>query len=497
MSNSEKKISNKKLTPSSPHAWVTSTYFAEGFPYTLVNTIAEALFTEFGASLKVIGLTSIFHLPWNLKFLWGPYLDEYACKRRWLLWTELFLFITILGLALSVTLPDVVVLSVASVFFLLMAFLSATHDIAIDGYYLEALDKTDQSRFVGYRVAAYRVAMLVAGGLLLIIVKYFGWFLTFLIAGFIFASIALYHYFYLPKIEQEKKSFKQLARDLFKPRSLKWFFLCVALIIAIKILISSDAFSTWFTNVAALKQGSFSDWIGISLLAAMIGLFLLRNKLKEKLFGADSFYAKAFLDFLEQPRVFYALAFIILFRVGESFLLKMRYPFLKSIGMSISEIGFATGVLGLFASVGAAILGGFLIARHGLKFWIWPFVIVQNALNLLYMWLAGHHAAIGGADVAKWIVNSVITIEAAGAGFGTAVFTVYIMRCCRPNYKAAHMAIVTALMSVGFTIAGISSGFIAETTGFTQYFFVTFLATIPAMVLIFKIPHLTIQPRNS
>ena len=118
-------------------AWVTSTYFAEGFPYSVVNNLAEILFKEMGASLQAIGLTSLFHLPWNLKFLWGPFLDSYESKRRWLVGTEVALSAVLLALAWIA--HDRASLAALSVCFLLVAILSATHDMAIDGYYLEAL----------------------------------------------------------------------------------------------------------------------------------------------------------------------------------------------------------------------------------------------------------------------------------------------------------------------------------------------------------------------
>ena len=98
------------------------------------------------------------------------------------------------------------------------------------------------------------------------------------------------------------------------------------------------------------------------------------------------------------------------------------------------------------------------------------------------------------SDGASWLawapLTAVVLAEHAGAGLGTAVFMVYIMRTCDPSHKAAHMAIVTALMSLGFTLAGVLSGFLAESLGFTLYFGFTFVATIPGMALIFFIPHL-------
>ena len=113
-------------------------------------------------------------------------------------------------------------------------------------------------------------------------------------------------------------------------------------------------------------------------------------------------------------------------------------------------------------------------------------MLCQNLLNLLYMVVAfGDPSQTSTATL-----SFVIIAENLGSGLGTAVFMVYIMRCAAPSHRAAHMAIVTALMSVGFTAAGVTSGFLAEAIGYANYFGFTFLATIPSMVLIPFIPHL-------
>ncbi len=101
MSASEENAPKSPSRWRSPHLWVSSTYFAEGFPYSVVHSLADILFKEMGASLQAIGLTSLFHLPWNLKFLWGPFLDGFATKRRWMIWTEVALSILLVVLAFA------------------------------------------------------------------------------------------------------------------------------------------------------------------------------------------------------------------------------------------------------------------------------------------------------------------------------------------------------------------------------------------------------------
>ena len=148
------------------------------------------------------------------------------------------------------------------------------------------------------------------------------------------------------------------------------------------------------------------------------------------------------------------------------------------------ELGHGTFVA---ASILATIIGGRLIARDGLRRWIWPFVLAQNVLNLLYMGLA---AVPEPSSISPWAIGAVITAEHVGSGLGTAVFMVYLMRTCDPAHKAGNFAIVSALMSLSFTLAGVFSGFLATALGFANYFAFTFLATIPSMVLIPFVPYL-------
>ena len=114
-------------------------------------------------------------------------------------------------------------------------------------------------------------------------------------------------------------------------------------------------------------------------------------------------------------------------------------------------------------------------------------MLAQNLLNLLYV---GLDRSVQSGPVAMSTVTAVITIEHFGEGLGTAVFMVYLMRCCDPAHKAAHMAILTALMSVSFTFAGVASGFMAEAWGFAPYFAFCFAATLPGMLLIPFLPYL-------
>ncbi|MFA6380749.1 MFS transporter [Acidithiobacillus sp.] len=175
--------------------WISSTYYAEGLPYSLVQQVSVQFFTYAGASLQVIGLLSFFGLPWNLKLFWSPLIDLFADKKRWLVVMEIVLG----GVAALLIWPaQHLNLDLAAKIFMLMAFLSATHDMSVDGYYIQTLSPSDQAAFSGLRVAAYRIAMLVGNGVLVIIAGWISWIACFLTAAAMIWGLAAFHQRALP-----------------------------------------------------------------------------------------------------------------------------------------------------------------------------------------------------------------------------------------------------------------------------------------------------------
>ncbi|CDQ10390.1 MFS transporter [Acidithiobacillus ferrivorans] len=176
-------------------SWIVSTYYAEGLPYSLVQQVSVQFFTSAGASLQIIGLLSFFGLPWNLKLFWSPLIDLFANKKRWLIVMEIILGAVT---ALLVWPAQHLNLDLATKIFVLMAFMSATHDMSVDGYYIQILNPSDQAAFSGMRVAAYRVAMLVGNGALVILAGWASWTACFLTAAAMMWGLAAFHKHILP-----------------------------------------------------------------------------------------------------------------------------------------------------------------------------------------------------------------------------------------------------------------------------------------------------------
>ena len=189
-----------------PWYYIPTTYFAEGLPYMIVNSLAVIIYKKMGVSNTLIAFwTSWLYLPWVIKMLWGPLIDMYSTKRSWIIWTQALMCGAIAAAALSLKTPQF--LYVSMVCFMGVAFLSAPHDIAVDGFYMLSMDDKKQAFFVGIRAFCYRLAMLFSSGALVMLAGRIetrtgdipaGWTQVLLLAAAIMGLLFVYHRVFLP-----------------------------------------------------------------------------------------------------------------------------------------------------------------------------------------------------------------------------------------------------------------------------------------------------------
>ena len=377
--------------------------------------------------------------------------------------------------------------------FLIGSFLAATHDIAIDGYYLEALDTKGQSRFVGYRVMAYRIAMMTGTGLIVTIGTTAGWHYAFSTAGILLGAIGLYHLLFLPRCEKQHAPIKDLLPSLLKVRFITGTSITAAIILSIRMFTESEQYKLWKGNYPFLKDFGFAGWISVLLLTGLVGVTTQRNRIRSAIQrNSDSFYARAFITFMDRKYIGLILSFIILLRTGEFLLSSMVSPFMVDLGLEV-HFGWISAAVGLPASIGGALWGGWLISRYSLKKMIIPFLLAQNVTNLVYMGLAfsltafigkriqGEEFFIGVANLIN--VAAVHGFDQFAGGLGTAVLMTFLMRICGGEFKAAHFAIGSGLMSLSGLFTGVASGFLAASLGYGLFFGFSFLLSIPGMIL--------------
>lgn len=307
-------------------AWVPTLYFAQGLPYALVVTVSVIMYKRLGVSNADIGLyTSFLYIPWVIKPLWSPFVDLKSTKRNWFLGMQLLASVALL--AIGLTLPTNIFFVTSLACFWMVAFASATNDIATDGYYMIGLTEDRQSFFVGLRSVFYKLANVTGQGLLVVLAGFLeghygdntkAWSYTMICAALLMLLLTVSNFFVAPKFEGSQ------AITLEKPKG----FL--------------EVFTTFFK-----KRG-----MGMAL---------------------------AFI-------LFFRLGESQLVKMASPFLLDPTSA--GGLGYTTSEVGTIYGTIGvIFLTIGG-ILGGILISRQGLKKWMLPMLISLNAPNALYALLA-------------------------------------------------------------------------------------------------------------
>lgn len=380
--------------------WTITTYFAEGLPFSIVHQVSAELFTAVGASLVAVSYTSFYGLAWNLKFLWSPLVDRYGTLRRWIVAAELLVALTLVVAATRAGEANIAPVALALV---AVAFLGATQDVAVDGYYLAALDRPAQASLSGTRVAAYRVALLVGKSGLVALAGLVSWRVSFLAGAAIMAGLAGAH------------------RLMLKP----------------------------------LRGAEKGEARGPA--------------------AAVSAFVGSFRSFLRKPKIAIVLAFVLTFKAGDALLFNMSVPFLKSLGLDTEMRGLLSAP-SLVASVAGTWIGGVWIRRASLSKTLGPIAMLQAFAIPLYSALAVLRPSFWGIAVA-------VSIEQLIAGLGNAALLVFLMRRSEGEHRTAHFAIGTALMSVPVTLAGLVSGHLAGSLGFTRFFLLAFIAAVPGVLL--------------
>lgn len=515
------KLKNEKLQKD--YVWTFSTYFTEGFPYAIIRSVTPYFLRDSGVALENVGLTSLYGLPWTLKFLWGPWVDEYSTKRRWLISMQMMLFVIFMSAAFFVPLGNSV--TVIAVLFLGGSFVAATHDIAIDGYYMEALDKEGQAKYVGYRTMAYRIAWMTGNGVIVTVGISYSWFLAFFSAAILFGIFLLFHIRFLKEVQKPIHKIKALFIRALRLKTLMFSAVLIGVIAGLQIFFKSAAYKYLKVQVPFLAKMRFGHWVAILLLLGLVLVGLFRNKLKALVLkDPDSNYSRAFVKFMDQKKIGLILSFIIFLRLGEWTLSHMVSPFFYDGGVKY-HVGWLSAGVGLPLSIIGAVFGGWMISRYSLKKVLWPFILAQNFTNIIYMFLAVHllpflqvNPVFKDYNNCAYILNTgwstlfnysfpMVEYVSAGSwdlllvagthgfdqfagGLGTAALMTYLMRICHKDFKAAHYAIGSGLMNLTAPFSGVLSGLIAGWLGFAWLFGLSFVVSIPAMLLIPFLPNL-------
>lgn len=399
----------------SPWWWVSTLYFAQGLPYVAVMTISVIMYKRLGISNTDIALyTSWLYLPWVIKPFWSPFVDLFRTKRWWIVAMELLIGIGFAGVAF--TIPATFFFQATLAVFWMIAFVSATHDIAADGFYMLALSEHDQSFYVGIRSTFYRISTIVGQGLLVMLAGYIENFSDTVLPG-------------------ESMNYTPLA---------------------------------WMVVMGVLSL--------FFLIISVYHLFVLPRPVSDHSVPGVTFrnvgkeFLSTFVSFFRKPGVGLAIAFMLLYRFPEAQLVKLINPFLLDgrdvggLGLSTAEVGFVYGTIGIIGLTVGGIIGGIVAARGGLKKWLMPMAwsISLTCATFLYL------AIVQPADMLS--INICVFIEQFGYGFGFTAYMLYLIYFSEGQFRTAHYAICTGFMALGMMLPGMAAGWLQEIMGYQGFF---------------------------
>ncbi len=362
--------------------------------------------------------TSLLYLPWVIKPLWSPFVDIIKTKRWWIMAMQIIMSAAFALTAFSLPHPSaeaisaggtsVSLFSLTLVLFWITAFASATHDIAADGFYMLALKPKEQSLFVGIRSTFYRLSSIFGQGVLVVI------------AGLL-----------------EKR-----LGDI--PQA--W---------SITLIVSAVLFSAitlWHTFILprpsedSLREGGNSA----------------RQIVRE--------FGRTFATFFRKKHVWIALAFMLLYRLPEAFLVKMMNPFLLDpvsqggLGLSTEAVGLVYGTIGVAALTVGGILGGIAASKWGLRKSLWPMAMALTLPCLSFVFLA----AFQPQNMA--VISSCVALDQFGYGFGFTAYMLYLIYFSEGEFKTAHYSLCTAFMALSMMLPGMVAGYVQEGLGYTNFF---------------------------
>lgn len=403
-----------QATQRHPWWWIPTLYFAEGLPYMAVMTISTVMYKCLGiGNTEIAFYTAWLYLPWVIKPFWSPFVDIIRSKRWWVLAMQWAIAIAMASIAFA--LPASGFFQATLALFWLMAFASATHDIAADGFYMLALTEHQQSLFVGIRSLFYRISMVVGQGALVVVAAFVsdawaqpkaGWIVVFGILAAFFALVASYHSFALPR---------PAADAMRSPRS----------------------------------RGE-----------------VLRE------------FTETFVAFFRKPQVGVALTFMLLYRLPEAQLVKMITPFMLDptesggLGLTPDQVGLVYGTIGVIGLMLGGIVGGLAAARRGLSYWLHPMAWSMSLTCLTFVYLAVAQPS------AIWEIYLCVFVEQFGYGFGFTAYMLYLIYFSAGRFKTAHYSICTGFMALGMMLPGMAAGWITDHFSYVAFFIWTMVCCV-------------------
>ncbi|MEQ1570459.1 MAG: MFS transporter [Myxococcota bacterium] len=437
----------------SPWLWVPTLYFVQGLPYSIVNKVTPVLYKDLGVSNTDITFwVSWLSVLWAFKALWSPLIQAVGTTRQWVIATQAVMG-PVLAL-LAFTLPTPFFLQASLALFLVLAFSSATYDVAADGFYMLGLRADQQAAFVGVRSTFWRFALIaVESGLVML-------------AGFMMPRATP---LVAPPDERWWSAFWRVLEEQLRavlPQSSAGTAWSVILGATALVFVAATAFH-YFTLPRPPDDAPIARAHGAG----------------NPVLAAGREWVRVVTPFFRKPRIAEAVLFIFFYRFAENMMLSLVAPFMKDaieaggLGLDNVHFGFAKGFVGVLALLLGGVLGGLAISTHGLKAWLWPMVAIMHLPDLVFVYLAWVQPQNFG-EICLWI-----GVEQFGYGFGFTAYMMYLLRLAQGEFKTAHYAIATGLMALSVSLTTMWTGALQEAVGYKWFFVLVLVSVIPGVAV--------------
>ena len=487
---------------------VTVLGFASGLPLALTGQALQAWLSVEGIDIATIGFLSLVGLPYTFKFLWAPLMDRFELlprlgrRRGWLVATQLARAATLLLLAATQPKES---LQVFALLALAVAFVSASQDVVIDAYRTDLLPAGERGLGSSLNVLGYRLAMIVSGGVALIWTDPtqgggWTWGEVYRTMAWLMAGAAAFSLLALPRLERIGGVQPVARHDVLG-------FLAVLAAVALGYAVTQQAGPAvarallwpWLRNssVDPALQARWIDLVtlllGIAFTLPLAAWAARKAKFETLLSGLSNYFA--------QPGAVGFLVFIVLYKLGDAFAGSLMTPFLlQAMAFGSAEVGVVNKIIGLWLTIGGALLGGALMLKLGLWRALMLFGILQMASNVGFWWLATHgKGQLPGLTIPPFDLGFVqlaqatpvdgglllvIAAENISGGMGTAAFVALLMALCNHRFTATQFALLSAFASVGRVWVGPLAGVLAEAIGWPTFFIVSTVLAAPALLML-------------
>jgi PAT family beta-lactamase induction signal transducer AmpG len=475
--------------------------FSAGLPILLIFSTLSLWLREAGVERSAVTYFSWAALGYSFKFVWAPLVDKLPLpllhsllgkRRSWLLVSQLMVVSAMLWMAMSDPSSEQG-LSIMALAAVLLGFSSATQDIVIDAYRIEAVESELQALMSANYVAGYRIGMIVAGAGALYMAEWLGttrevyiygaWQLTYMaMAATMVIGIATTMLIREPERTKES-SYIHEATDYF--RFLLMFAGLVVALIFSYLVLSGPVTDTklWLIETGASSTlAAFSTeaarLIGALLITTAIGWLMVKLHIADKRMLGDTYVAPVMDFFQRYGKVAFLILFLIgFYRVSDIVLGVISNVFYQDMGFSKEQIATVTKVFGIWMTILGGFLGGFLTLRFGMIRVLMLGAVMTVITNLLFIPVANNPGDL-------MLLYVVIGADNITAGLASAAFIAYLSSLTSLSFTAVQYAVFSSLMTLFPKLLGGYSGSIVEAIGYQSFFFAASMIGVPVFLLV-------------